>query len=107
MIYDDFHSFMLFYFLFAFDTFDPFPYFSAVTPGGKIAFASSPAPAEFLHPHEEINMRRIFLMRKIFNQRSIKITFMEKLILVNCEREIYMKSNFSSNHAIFHNHQSF
>lgn len=125
MIYDDFHSFMLFYFLCLLLThLILFHIFSVVTPGGEkkafVRFRSSPPPQRFcIHLHgwrKLICEEKSFLMRQKqekFNQRSIKITFMEKLILLDSVgaprdlRDLYEVKNFCSNHAIFHNHQSF
>lgn len=64
-----------------------------------------------LHLYEEINIwAELFdekKGRKInLNQTTEASKHEEKLILRNCERFIWSR-NFSSNHAIFHNHQSF
>lgn len=95
MIYDDFHSFMLFYFLCLLLThlilFHIFPLL--LERREKIAFLSfSSSSTTFLHAHEEINIRGKQIFAVMRKQRSIKITFMKKSHFVNFFRIIYMKS---------------
>lgn len=72
--------------------------FFAVTPEGKNRFSPSQflilRPRQtFLHLQEmKLICEAKFAMRRKLNQRSIKITFTEKLISANCERERFIWS---------------
>lgn len=76
--------------VFAFDTFDPFPYFFCCYSRRKNRFTPRfpPSLAAIYFCTRKLIYEKKFLMRKNFSQRSIKITFTENSFL----REIYMKS---------------